>query len=129
MSKLARVKAYIEAGNRNKEICELLDVASGYVSTVRTRMSAGSYDEDKEADPKVADGEYFAHYEKIKREKEARAALNRYCVKMVVVNRKAMECGKPSNGRPYCAECREATIKNSRRFVDAGTVIKVKEDV
>lgn len=129
MSKLAKVKAYIEAGNRNKEICDLLGVAPAYVATVRQRMGAGLYDEDHEADPKVADGEYFAHYEKIKREKEARAALNRYCVKMVVVNRKAMACGKPSHGRPYCAECRDVTIKNSRRFADAGTVTKVKEDV
>ncbi len=129
MSKLAQVKAYIEAGHRNKDICELLDVAHGYVSTIRHRMGAGVYDEDKEADPKVADGEYFAHYEQIQRDKKAKQALYKYCVKMVVVNGKAMECGKPSHGRPYCAGCRSDLINKSRRHTKPATIKKAKANV
>ena len=129
MSKLAKVKAYIEAGNRNKEICEFLDVAPAYVATVRGRMGAGAYDEDKDADPKVADGEYYEHYAEIQRKKEARQALHRDCAKMIVVGGKAMACGKPSHGRPYCASCRADTINSSRRTVDAGSVKKVSANV
>lgn len=129
MSKLAKVKAYIEAGHRNKEICDLLDVAHGYVSTIRHRMGAGVYDEDREADPKVADGEYFAHYEQIQRDKEARQARYRYCVRLKVVNGKAMECGKPSHGRPYCADCRKELAIKSMRCAPAAVVTKVKDNV
>lgn len=122
MSKLAKVKAYIEAGHRNKDICDMLDVAHAYVSTIRHRMRSGAYDDRREHDPKVADGEYFAHYEKIQRDKEAKQALNKYCVRLKVVNGKAMECGKPSHGRPYCADCRAELISSSRRHTPPATI-------
>ena len=124
MSKLANVKAYITAGHRNKEICELLDVAPAYVATVRGRMRAGAYEEDKDAEPKVADGEYFAHYEQIQREKAAKQARYRDCVRMKVVRGKVMECGKPSHGRPYCSDCRKELAEKSMRRAPAAVIVK-----
>lgn len=116
MSKLKEVKAYIEAGHRNSDICKMLDVAPAYVSTVRFRMNSGTYDKGKASDPKCADGDqYRDHYAEIQRRKQAEKAKNKYCQRMKVVRGKAMECGNPSHGRTYCASCREELLEKSRR--------------
>lgn len=130
MSKLPKVKAYIEQGMSNSDICKTLGLAPAYVSTVRHRMGAGVYDENREADPKCSDGdEHRKHYEEIQLKKEAAAAAQKYCVRLKTVRGKVMECGNPSHGRTYCQSCREELLFKSRRHTMPGTVTKVKANV